>query len=50
MNNRGRTSLAYAFWYLARLVLIEKRELSSEEEMPVSPEDFMTTQASSKSE
>ncbi|NIQ77571.1 MAG: 30S ribosomal protein S2, partial [Anaerolineae bacterium] len=26
MNNRGRTSLAYAFWYLARLVLIERRE------------------------
>lgn len=50
MNNRGKTSLAYAFWYLARLVLIEKGELPSEAEMPVPPEDFMTIEAPSRSE
>ena len=42
MNNRGRTSLAYAFWYLTKAVLSERGQLTPEVEATIRPEDFIT--------
>jgi len=41
MNNRGRLALPYAFWYLARRVLMEKGELTSEVSEKLKPEEFL---------
>ncbi len=45
MNNRGKTSLPYAFWYLAKMVLSERGQLTPEVEAGIRPEDFMTEPA-----
>jgi len=45
MNNRSRTSLPYAFWYLTRKVLEETRQLTPDFAV-IKPEDFMTLAAS----
>lgn len=45
LNNRGRTSLAYSFWYLARQVLFERGQLTPEREAQIIPDDFLTPQA-----
>ena len=42
MNNRGKTSLPYAFWYLAKKVLEERGALTPEAEASLRPEDFVT--------
>ncbi|MEM1517897.1 MAG: 30S ribosomal protein S2 [Nitrososphaerota archaeon] len=49
MNNRGRTSLPFAFWYLARRVLIEKGLATPELLEKITIEQF-TTQAVSEEE
>ncbi|MEM4573437.1 MAG: 30S ribosomal protein S2 [Candidatus Caldarchaeum sp.] len=41
MNNRSRTSLPYAFWYLTRRVLEERGQLTPDFDAIVKPEDFM---------
>jgi len=41
MNNRGRLALPYAFWYLARRVLIERGELTPELAEKIKPEEFL---------
>ena len=41
-NNRGRKSLATAYWLLAREILIEKGELKSDEPMKYEIDDFET--------
>jgi small subunit ribosomal protein S2 len=41
MNNRGKTSLPFALWYLAKKVLEERGELTPEIESSLKPEDFM---------
>ncbi len=48
MNNRSRTSLPYAFWYLTRKVLEENRQLTPEFDTLVKPEDFMALSASTE--
>ncbi|MEM2238620.1 MAG: 30S ribosomal protein S2 [Candidatus Caldarchaeum sp.] len=50
MNNRSRTSLPYAFWYLTRKVLEENRQLSPDFDALVKPEDFMTLASSTELE
>ncbi|MEM1946879.1 MAG: 30S ribosomal protein S2 [Candidatus Caldarchaeum sp.] len=50
MNNRSRTSLPYAFWYLTRRVLEENRQLTPDFDALVKPEDFMTLASSSELE
>lgn len=40
MNNKGRRSLAIAFWLIAREILRERGELPASGEMPVSIDDF----------
>ncbi|MEM0383920.1 MAG: 30S ribosomal protein S2 [Candidatus Caldarchaeum sp.] len=50
MNNRSRTSLPYAFWYLTRKVLEETRQLSPDFDALVKPEDFMALAASTEIE
>ncbi len=50
MNNRSRTSLPYAFWYLTRKVLEENRQLTPEFDALVKPEDFMALSASTELE
>ncbi|MEM4358896.1 MAG: hypothetical protein QXX43_02685, partial [Candidatus Caldarchaeum sp.] len=50
MNNRSRTSLPYAFWYLTRKVLEETRQLSPDFDALVKPEDFMALAASTEME
>ncbi len=42
MNNRGKSSLPYAFWYLARRVLEERGALTPELEASIRPETFIT--------
>ncbi len=42
MNNRGKTSLPTAFWYLAKKVLEERGVLTAEVEAGIRLEDFMT--------
>ncbi|HID05006.1 MAG TPA: 30S ribosomal protein S2, partial [Aigarchaeota archaeon] len=42
MNNRGKSSLPYAFWYLARRVLEERGALTPELEASIRPENFIT--------
>jgi len=49
MNNRGRTSLPFAFWYLARRVLIEKGLATPELLEKITIEQF-TTQAVTEEE
>jgi len=44
MNNRGRLALPYAFWYLARRVLIEKGVLTEELADNIKPEEFIAQQ------
>jgi len=44
INNRGRNSLGYAFWYLAKKVLEEKGILQPNTEPDFKPEDFITPQ------
>ncbi len=46
INNRGRNSLGYAFWYLAKKVLEEKGALQADKEPDFKPEDFITPQQS----
>lgn len=46
INNRGRNSLGYAFWYLAKKVLEEKGILQPDKEPDFKPEDFITPQQS----
>ena len=41
-NNRGRKSLATAYWLLARQILIEKGELKEDERMKYEIDDFET--------
>ena len=41
MNNRGRLALPYAFWYLAKRVLIERGELTPELAEKIKPEEFL---------
>jgi len=41
MNNRGRLALPYAFWYLARRVLLERGELTPELADRIKPEEFL---------
>ena len=41
MNNRGRLALPYAFWYLAKRVLIERGELTPELAERIKPEEFL---------
>ena len=43
MNNKGRRSLAIAYWLLCRQVKREQGELSLESDFPVSIEDFEET-------
>ncbi|MEM0452366.1 MAG: 30S ribosomal protein S2 [Nitrososphaerota archaeon] len=42
MNNRGRMALPYAFWYLARRVLIERGVVTEELANNIKPEEFIT--------
>jgi len=42
MNNRGKSSLPYAFWYLAKKVLEERGALTPELEASIRPETFIT--------
>jgi len=42
MNNRGKLSLPYAFWYLAKRVLEERGALTPELEASIRPESFVT--------
>ncbi|MEM0078985.1 MAG: 30S ribosomal protein S2 [Nitrososphaerota archaeon] len=42
MNNRGRMALPYAFWYLARRVLIERGVITEELANNIKPEEFIT--------
>lgn len=39
-NNKGRRALAVIYWLLARQVLRERGELSPEEELPLTVDDF----------
>lgn len=41
VNNRGKLSLAYAFWYLSKCVLRERGMLTPEKEAEITPESFM---------
>lgn len=41
MNNRGRLALPYAFWYLARRVLIERGVITEELANNIKPEEFI---------
>ena len=41
-NNKGRRALAVIYWLLARQVLRERGELSSDKDLPVTIEDFET--------
>jgi len=41
INNRGKSSLPYAFWYLAKRVLMERGLLTPEVEAGIQPESFM---------
>jgi small subunit ribosomal protein S2 len=41
VNNRGRLALPYAFWYLARRVLMERGELTPELSERLKPEEFL---------
>lgn len=50
VNNRGRTSLACAFWYLARQVMAEKGQLTPEVEKQLILEDFMAQPITAKTE
>lgn len=50
MNNRSRTSLPYAFWYLARRVLEERGQLTPDFDALVKPEDFMALPSSAEAE
>lgn len=45
MNNRGRLALPYAFWYLARRVLIERGVITEELAENIKPEEFIAQQA-----
>ena len=42
VNNKGKRALATVFWLLARQVLRERGELSSDEDLPTSIDDFET--------
>jgi small subunit ribosomal protein S2 len=42
VNNKGRRSLATVYWLLARQVLREKGEISPEEDLQVSIDEFET--------
>lgn len=44
MNNRGRLALPYAFWYLARRVLIERGIITEELADNIKPEEFISQQ------
>jgi len=48
MNNRGRLALPYAFWYLARRVLIERGVLTPELAENIKPDDFLAIQQEPK--
>ena len=48
MNNRGRLALPYAFWYLARRVLIERGVLTPELAEKIKPDDFLAIQQEPK--
>lgn len=50
MNNRSRTSLPYAFWYLTRRVLEERGQLTPDFDALVKPEDFMALPTSAEME
>jgi small subunit ribosomal protein S2 len=50
MNNRSRTSLPYAFWYLTRRVLEERGQLTAEFDAVVKPEDFMSISTTPETE
>jgi len=39
-NNKGRRALAFIYWLLARQVLRERGELSSDKDLPLTIEDF----------
>lgn len=45
MNNRGRLALPYAFWYLARRVLIERGVLTPNLVENIKPDDFLAIQS-----
>ncbi|GBC69979.1 hypothetical protein HRbin01_01686 [archaeon HR01] len=49
MNNRGKTSLPFALWYLSRKVLEERKALTAEVEA-LKPEDFMSEVGLTKTE
>ncbi len=42
LNNKGRKSLALAYWLLAKQVLVERGELAPGEELPIPREEFET--------
>jgi hypothetical protein len=50
MNNRSRTSLPYAFWYLTRRVLEERGQLTADFDAVVKPEDFMSISTTPETE